>query len=96
MTKEILIGKNVLKAIFISIIAIVSVLNVFEISKKEFMSEIMIRNLESLANLESDKPSIPGTYNTDCDVYCQIDARYDCFMLFLDGMELRCHGYRKK
>ena len=89
-------GRIFFKMIFIVSIAVMSGITVVKNLKEESLSDIVLANLEALASLEGDKPNIPGTSTADCNIYCQIDYRYDCFMAFLDGTELRCYGYRKK
>ena len=90
--------KEVMKAAFAVAIAMVSGINVFKAQKSELLSDIVLANVEALAELEGDKPSIPGTNTTDCAIYCQTDWRYDCIILYSTGnvQNVTCDGYRKK
>ena len=91
-------NKKVMKATFIAAIAMMTGVNVLNAQKSEPLSDIVLANVEALAELEGDKPSVPGTNTTDCAIYCQIDCRYDCILVYSPGnvQNVTCDGYRKK
>ena len=89
--------KKFIRAAFVAAIAMVCGINVFNAQKSETLSEIALANVEALAELEADKPSIPGTNTTDCAIYCEIDCRYDCIIVYSGNVQnTTCEGYRKK
>lgn len=49
-------NKKVMKATFIAAIAMVTGVNVFNAQKSEPLSDIVLANVEALAELEGDKP----------------------------------------
>ena len=70
--------KNILKVAFVAAIALVSGINVFNAHKTETLSDVVLANVEALANdLEAGRDKLP-CYNTitsqkGCQVrYCPI------------------------
>ena len=81
-----------MKATFIAAIAMVTGVNVFNAQKSEPLSDIVLANVEALAELEADKPGA-GTTGSCTEVCYKYDG-WMCTRIY-NGETSRCVHYRK-
>lgn len=81
-----------MKATFIAAIAMVTGVNVFNAQKSEPLSDIVLANVEALAELEGDKPGA-GTTGSCTEVCYKYDG-WMCTRIY-NGETSRCVHYRK-
>ena len=62
-------NKKVLKVAFVAVIAMVSGINVFNAQKSEVLSDIVLANVEALAQSENGNVKLPCVRNDDYCVY---------------------------
>lgn len=83
--------KNLVKAIFVVVIVMVSGINMFSTQKSETLSEVALANVEALA---ADDDTL---LSKDCEVYCEPDERYSCYIDWGNDTEIiKCPKHRKK
>ena len=81
--------KNFLKVALVAAVAAMAGYGVYANQTKEMMSDVMLENVEALADYE-------GSIG-DCDFYCKPNWKYMCIITFGDGIDgITCPGYSKK
>ena len=80
---------NFLKIALVAAVVATAGYGVYENQRQDMMSEVILENVESLANNEGS--------SGDCDFYCKSNWKYTCIITFGDGVDgIVCPGYSKK
>ena len=83
--------KNILKVAFVAAIAVATGIQVFNAQKTEALPEVAMANVEALA---ADDDTL---LSKDCEVYCEPDERYSCYIDWGEDTEIiKCPKHRIK
>lgn len=81
--------KKFIKFAFVAAFAAIAGYGVYTSQKSDSVSDLLLANVEALADGESG--------SGDCDTYCQSDWRYTCYISWGGDIEgITCPGYRKQ
>ena len=84
-----IMNKKLIRLAFAAAFVAIAGYGIYANQKTDSMSELMLANVEALANDE--------TLSGDCDTYCEPDNSYTCFIIWGEGIDgVTCPGYRKK